>query len=478
MSIERVYSAGWGVGEKLTSAQMNGVDQALTYAVDKRSGQVDSLMSLVVATGAGRIVESIATGPDGNHHFTPLGHNQIVRIPTLTAARSYTLGHSGATGGDRILFYIEGTAMTASGYAEVTNAVGSGLYRLGGANPNATGTIYGVGEAAEFVFNGSSWQLLRGNGVGLAVSEFVSDSDWICPPGVHSIMLEGWGGGGGGGHGAVVTGVALGEIMLFAGGGGGGGAQAETMRIPVVPFERYRVAIGQGGTCPAAAFAGLFEFGGALTVNGSPGGDTTLTRVSSGEVVARFKGAAGGGAGGWATATLVHHYARGGTQVPRSNGTGLFYGSVASGGDLWPAAVDAGAGGNSASANVPTLLMWNYGMPSLRGFAGGGPGIYGTGPTAYDLIGYGFGFGAGGGGGGGGPGGAGATGGAGGSYGNASQGTYATSGLTPNNAAPNSGAGGGGGGGGGGGDGGVTPYGGGARGSNGGSGKLTIMVIK
>ena len=56
MTISRVNGAAWAVGEKLTSAQANGLDLNGTYALDKRVSQTDTLQSIVSCSGAGRIV--------------------------------------------------------------------------------------------------------------------------------------------------------------------------------------------------------------------------------------------------------------------------------------------------------------------------------------------------------------------------------------------------------------------------------------
>ena len=51
MTISRVKPAGWALNEKLTSSQQNQVDLNTTYALDKRSGQTDTLASVVSVTG-------------------------------------------------------------------------------------------------------------------------------------------------------------------------------------------------------------------------------------------------------------------------------------------------------------------------------------------------------------------------------------------------------------------------------------------
>lgn len=51
MSITRVKPAGWAVNEKLTSGQQNLLDINVTYALDKRAGQTDTLASDVTVSG-------------------------------------------------------------------------------------------------------------------------------------------------------------------------------------------------------------------------------------------------------------------------------------------------------------------------------------------------------------------------------------------------------------------------------------------
>lgn len=51
MAIERVNGPGFGVGDKLTSAQINGIDINTTHALDKREGHADTLASDVTVTG-------------------------------------------------------------------------------------------------------------------------------------------------------------------------------------------------------------------------------------------------------------------------------------------------------------------------------------------------------------------------------------------------------------------------------------------
>lgn len=61
MTITRVKPLGWSLNEKLTSAQMNDVDENATNALDKRSGETDTLSSAItMASGSGINVSSVA----------------------------------------------------------------------------------------------------------------------------------------------------------------------------------------------------------------------------------------------------------------------------------------------------------------------------------------------------------------------------------------------------------------------------------
>lgn len=55
MSLVRIKSPDWAVNEKLTSAQQNALDTNVTNALDKRSGQTDTLSSVVSVASGGAI---------------------------------------------------------------------------------------------------------------------------------------------------------------------------------------------------------------------------------------------------------------------------------------------------------------------------------------------------------------------------------------------------------------------------------------
>lgn len=74
MAFTRVNPAGWAVSDKLTSAQINTLDTDHAGALDKRSGQTDTLLSSVTVSGAGQItanssaaiLSSVANGITSN----------------------------------------------------------------------------------------------------------------------------------------------------------------------------------------------------------------------------------------------------------------------------------------------------------------------------------------------------------------------------------------------------------------------------
>lgn len=481
MAISRTYPSAWGIGDKLTSAQQNAIDTALTYALDKRAGYADTLASVVQATGGvGRLIDSMATGPDADWTFNLLAHGAssaaagIIRIPTLTAARTYRLTASGATMGDRMLFYYEGTGGSASGYVNITNTQGTGIFRLGVRESNDY-SYTAQGASAEFIFGqNSQWSLAREDRSPMRAIAFTSSTTWVCPPGVYEILLLGYGGAGGGGGGAGGWQGSAG--WAASGGGGGGGALLGIQRVTVTPGHTYTITIGAGGGGGAGASPGIANAGRA---DSGGNGGTTIFASSTGDALASFLGAGGGGPGG----TFYHAggtspkglaYTLGGLPWASPSPTTPTGGWVASG-TIFAHAKTLGQGGHSFQG--PTALTWglaNAGVgngSSNYGYTGGarGGGMPCENGSGAAMLGIDIGgiaaFGGGGGGGAAGPGGGGGGGGTGGNWGDG------TDGLS---AAANSGAGGGGGG-----AGGTVDFteGAGANGGSGGSGKLTIILL-
>ena len=67
MTLQRVKIPSFGIGEELTSAQASVIDANIEGALDKRSGETDTLESVVSCSGAGRIRKSTVNGADATN---------------------------------------------------------------------------------------------------------------------------------------------------------------------------------------------------------------------------------------------------------------------------------------------------------------------------------------------------------------------------------------------------------------------------
>ena len=142
MSVPRVNPPQWGVGDKLTAAQINQLDLNFTYALDKRAGQTDTLSSVVTASGAGRIIGTYAAGADANTTYLLSGANSIINAAAITAARTYRLSNTGAVAGDRLM------VLNPSAFAlTIQNDTPTTL------------AVVGAGTSAwmDLLFNGTAW---------------------------------------------------------------------------------------------------------------------------------------------------------------------------------------------------------------------------------------------------------------------------------------------------------------------------------
>lgn len=266
MPLSRTNPPGWSVGEKLTSAQINALDTALTNALDKRSGQSDTLQSVVTASGPGRVIDSYAIGPDADASIQLSVANRIY-VPTLTADRTYTLSATGAVVGDEIKIRNSSTFKIV-----VKDQAAATLASLG---PDASSDS----AWASFVFTASGWVVFSLSSTAKPTAQrFTANGTWTCPAGVSEVLCIGWGGGGGGGGGGFGT---AGANLYATGGGGGGSSQRVSQRIAVTPGTTYNVNVGAGGS------------GGAGNSFGADGSPTTLTSGAS-----TLFAAAGGQGGG------------------------------------------------------------------------------------------------------------------------------------------------------------------------------------
>lgn len=266
MSLSRTNSFGWALGAKLAAAQIVAIDNNIEGALDRRSGQTDTLQSVVSAVGAGRLVELYSAGPTVSSTIAVTSYRNIAVLSTVTVI--YTLSTAGAVAGDRINIrnYMGGQVTVVDGFASATLAViGSG--------PGATA------DWGSFLFDGTRWRLYQSATTEkyLYSFEVLSTMSITVPAGCQSITVTAFGGGGGGGGGSSGT-TTTGNGSL--GGGGGGGALPSTQTMAVTPLENLSIGIGNGGS------------GGSVGAAGSPGGDTTVTSPTGGTLT--FVGAHGG----------------------------------------------------------------------------------------------------------------------------------------------------------------------------------------
>ena len=169
---------------------------------------------------------------------------------------------------------------------------------------------------------------------------------WLCPPSVATIHVEGYGGGGGGCGGK--------SFSNGGGGGGGGGAYAARVAVPVTPGNLYTFVVGAAGAGSSP---------GNPSPQGGNGGDTTFTGDSGVQVVAK------GGTGG-----LKAVNEPGGQASACTGDTGLKF----SGGHGGLDGVTNDGGGGAASGNPLAAGADGADAPSGT-FGAGGTGANGGG---------------------------------------------------------------------------------------------------
>lgn len=452
MSISRVNVPGWGIGDEVTSAQMNGVDTNATYALDKRSGQTDTLESIVTLTGAGRLIPTVATGADANTTYQPGGGNLLIRVTSaVTANRNYTLGTTGVQAGDSITILAEASFVTYE--ITVKDQAAATIFTLGNLNTSD-------GQWASFVYTGSAWRLFKSPASRLRTQTFASNGTFTVPPGVTELILIGYGGGGGGGGGASGPNATDG---VANGGGGGGGALLSIVRMGVTPGDAHSVTLGVGGTGGIAGIDGVTG-GDGSGGSGFKGNDGSNT-VFSASPQFKFQGAGGGGPGVQTDFAQVGIVFGGGPTALATNTDLFLNSSTATNVALLTAMLKQSGYASKGGATESNGSTAHSGFSSPQGHFGGAGAAAAAHSGSYRG-------GRGGAGGGGGPGAAGGAGGAGGAGNNAGQGAAGAAGTA---AAANSGAGGGGGGGSGAGS---TTHRDGAAGGAGGSGQLTVCWVR
>lgn len=186
------------------------------------------------------------------------------------------------------------------------------------------------------------WKLAFVHQPTLAV--LTTSGNFIVPPNIYSIEVEGWSGGGGGG--------GSGTAGQTAGGGGGGGYARSVIAVTPGQVIAYLIgAAGAGGVGSSAGSAGgTTSFGAFFSITGATGGQPNPVGA--------------GGAGGVATGGTINFGGAGG-----GSGIGTLNGGSGGG------AVSGGQGGQGSAGTG------NFGTGPGGGGAGRGSGTSGNGAT-------------------------------------------------------------------------------------------------
>jgi hypothetical protein len=339
MSISRVKSPDWGLNEILTSAQANALDTNVTNALDKRSGQTDTLASVVTESGAGRIIKSLVEGADADTTYLVSGANHLIELndDVIGATRTYTLSNTNASNGDEIRIYSRAPAAVTDAFAGkiiVKNAAATTLIEIG---PDEQAMW------AAFRFNDGFWSLAEyGSKRDKLVSQtFTANGTFTVPDGVTEVAVYGVGAGGGGGGGGG------GETTTSGGGGGGGGGGG---KLGVQQFTGLTPGAGLAVVVGTAGAAGSGGNVGAAGADGGNGGNSTFDAVVVG------RGGQGGAPGARGNTA---RYAYGGMPFVHS----VAQAALVTGTTTLPALPHSGQGGvgYNVSSSDPQLAKSTYG---------------------------------------------------------------------------------------------------------------------
>lgn len=378
MSFPRVKAGGWAVNEILTSAQQNTLDIDHSNSFDIRSAQTNSVASITTLTGVGRIIPAIASGADANSTITIGSSNNLVRVSSLTANRSYTMSTTGAQSGDTVMFFIDPSV----GSFEVTikDQSSATMFVLGNLGTSD-------GQWCDVFYDGSVWRVLNiGQGSRFRTQQFTSNGTFSVPVGVTQVLLVGCGAGAGGGGGARPDSANIGNPGC--GGGGGGGSLWGTQYSATTPLASISVVVGGGGSGGNGASANNTP-----GLDGNDGGDTVFNGIID------FPGAKHGG-GGFANGSTNGLLGLGG-----ANNNGMAFGFPQSALKVTVGGIGGTTtqmlqwthpsyGGNGGTSGGGTAQAASGGQPSAQAITGGTGGSTGT--TVTNVGGYGGGGGGGG----------------------------------------------------------------------------------
>ncbi len=363
MSLVRVNGSGWGLGHKLTSAQANALDINGVSALDKRSGQTDTLGSVVTCSAAGRLIPSYLVGHDSDHTYALGDGISVINAQGNTAARIYTLSTTGASAGD--------TCIVLGGAFDVTVKVASTtLLVVGAANTGLNHSRWG-----EFLFTGSTWILFRSSlGPVQGRQTFAADGTYTSPADCYKLLVIGCGGGGAGGSGG--SGATF-TTERPAGGGGGGAASAGFAWVDTTPGTSYAVTIAPAAAT-AGADGGTCTFGSALSFRGGQGG------VNGSVTVGMYSYVPGGAPVQGGVKPVTYKVASPnasllGVRQPGEGGYGASPGSTAANGALPAASATLAGGGTTTGGTGGTEGATVSGILGGGGGGGGGASMFGNG---------------------------------------------------------------------------------------------------
>jgi hypothetical protein len=147
MTISRVKPSNWQINEKLTSTQINALDTNVTYALDKRSGQSDTLQS-DVTVGTGGVINVQLNGElsTANDATVDLNIGEYGSIEVIDD------GYLGVTQGATVNMRLGAfSTIHAADTGAIIKASGGGLIRS-----DAVGSIVLNGGSSDWVKFGSA----------------------------------------------------------------------------------------------------------------------------------------------------------------------------------------------------------------------------------------------------------------------------------------------------------------------------------
>lgn len=145
----------FGVGDKLTTAQINAIDLNATYGLDARSGQTASMQAVATCSGAGRLIKSYVAGANTNNTYT------------LSSGCSFIDGGAATISGADVTYTLSATGASLNDTIEIRGNAAKPIVVKDGASGTVLVTLIPqVNEKAlaELFFSGTNWVLRRVTG--------------------------------------------------------------------------------------------------------------------------------------------------------------------------------------------------------------------------------------------------------------------------------------------------------------------------